>query len=135
MATEYAIPAVGSKVRVTVRFKEHLIFNTNEFRDTVYEGVVLKSDSWVKPTSFCMTGNKDMRVREIGIEYVHALEFLDGQKAKQAEVDSGVTVKQVPGSKPGTSYSVTKTGNTTTCSCVGFQYRRTCKHIAIAFCD
>ena len=41
------------------------------------------------------------------------------------------TVK-VAGSKPGTSYIVTITGLAKACSCPGYGFRRTCKHLALA---
>lgn len=131
MSTQFAIPAVGSKVRVTVRVRESYLFATSEWRDTVFEGTVLPNDKWTRPNAFNMTGNKDWRVREIGIDMVHDLEMLDGTVAATVDVDSEVKTLVVQGSKPGVTYTVTKVGNKTSCSCPGFQFRKACRHTAM----
>ena len=131
MPVQYAIPAVGSKIRVTVRTRESYLFADSEWRDTVFEGTVLPNDKWTRPNAFNMTGNKDWRVREIGIDMVHDLEMLDGSAAATVDIDSEVKSIVVQGSKPGLTYTVTKVGNKVSCSCSGFQFRKTCKHCAM----
>ena len=131
MTTQFAIPKVGSKIRVTTRVRESLYGATNEWRDTVFEGTVLPSDSWTRPNAFNMTGNKDWRVREIGIDMVHNLEMLDGTVAATVDVDSEVKTLVVQGSKPGVTYTVTKVGNTVRCTCSGYTFRKTCKHCSM----
>ena len=128
MTAQFAIPAVGSKVRVTVLMEDPSLFAKTRVKELVFDGTVLKSESWVRPTSFCMTGNKDHKVREIAIDMVGNIEYADGQTAAKVEVDSDVKIKQVPGSKPGSFYTVTKVGNKVSCTCVGFQFRKRCKH-------
>ena len=97
----------------------------------MFEGTVLPSDSWTRPNAFNMTGNKDWRVREIGIDMVHDLEMLDGTVAATVDVDNEVKTLVVQGSKPGVTYTVTKVGNTVRCSCPGFQFRKACRHTAM----
>ena len=128
MPTQFAIPAVGSKVRITVRVKESLYGSPNEWRDTVFEGTVLPNDKWTRPNAFNMTGNKDWRVREIGIDMVHNLEMLDGTDAATTTIDNDMKTLVVEGSKPGVTYTVTKVGNKVSCSCPGYGFRKTCKH-------
>ena len=128
MATQFAMPKVGSKVRVTIRTKDDFIFATSPFKDQVFEGTILNAESWVRATSFCMTGDKNIRVREIPIDLVTNLEYLDGSTAAKVDVDNEIQVKQVPGSKPGVFYTVTKVGSKVTCSCPGFGFRKKCRH-------
>ena len=127
-STQFAIPAVGSNIRVTVRVKESLIGATSEWRDTVFEGTVLPNDKWTRPNAFNLSGNKDWRVREIGIDMVYDLEMLDGSTAATTTVDNDMKTLVVEGSKPGVTYTVTKVGGQTSCSCPGWQFRKTCKH-------
>lgn len=130
MATQFAMPTVGAKVRVTVRSRNDFIFATSPFKDQVFEGTILNAEPWVRPTSFCITGDKNIRVREIPIDMVTNLEYLDGSTAVTVDVNDEVTVKQVTGSK-GEIYTVTKIGNKVSCTCSGHKFRGTCKHCAL----
>ena len=67
-------------------------------------------------------------VREISLDRVIALEFLDGQTAQKEQVKTDVEVKFAKGSK-GNVYTVTRNGTKYTCTCPGFVFRKHCKHV------
>ncbi len=131
MAEQYAIPKVGSKVRVTSRFKDNYIYATSEFYDHTIEGVVIPSYPGAVPNSFMMrTSCKNVPIRVVGMGSVVNLEYTDGTVAKKGKVDDAVKTLEVKGSK-GEKYIVIKEGSKVSCTCVGFQFRRTCKHLAM----
>lgn len=131
MKTQFACPDVGSKIRVTTRFRETYLYSTNEWRDETVEGVVGPSHKLVAPNSFILNSPRDLMVpvREIPLERVVNLEFLDGKTAQLETVNTDVEVKFAKGSK-GNVYTVTRTGKKYTCTCPGFTFRKHCKHIA-----
>jgi hypothetical protein len=51
--------------------------------------------------------------------------------ASQAQVREAEDVEtfEVAGSKPGSKYTVTRVGQAWSCTCVGFGFRKDCKHI------
>lgn len=112
-------------MQVQVRNPQHLrqavwFFPQPQYH--VYSGdpVQLKH---VGPDSLALTtGNPEWPVRVIQRSLIDSI---DGQPY-QHTADSAVT-KTVKGSK-GQVYTVT-TGARPSCSCTGFQFRKTCKHI------
>ena len=128
MTEQFAIPAVGSKIKAVVRMSEPSLFAKSKFRDLVFEGTVVPNDKWTRPNAFNMTGDKDWPIREIGADMLIDLQFLDGSTAKKVSVDSEVKTLVVAGSKPGVTYTVTKIGGKKTCNCPGFTFRKKCKH-------
>mgnify|MGYP000869372331 FL=1 len=65
------------------------------------------------------------------IAQLNRLSHIDGIKFDYIAPVSKASVVIVQGSKPGTSYTVTidRDGKATKCTCPGFGFRRTCKHI------
>ena len=118
------IPQIGAVVRVHTRWHNHyfLTAKTQPFVDHVYEGTVLPSDKADKPNTFNMTcvGIK-MRHRQIPMGYVVQIEYLKGKGVKP----DFRTFKVKSGDK---EYLVTVANGRTECDCLGFKYRRKCKH-------
>lgn len=131
MSTQFAIPAVGSQVTVTVTHRHFSGYGTV---DKVFTGVVVPNNKWDDPTRFFTVndGNPDWPSYAIPIEWVSDLKYSDGSVASKRETDTGVKTWTVDGSKPGTKYTVTKKGNHVTCSCPAYTFRKSCKHTAIA---
>ena len=122
-----SIPKVGSKVRVTTRYKESYYFSTNPWRDTVYEGEVVAPNKWDNPDSFKLfTGNPEWPYSVISANHVHDIKYIEGGPGKNVRTD--VRSWTVSGSK-GDQYTVTQNGTKWSCTCSGFQFRRTCKHV------
>ena len=124
-----SIPQVGSKVRVTTRYKDIYIYARNPYREQVYEGEVVNPDKWMDTDSFkVFTGNPDLPYSVISASNVSDVKYITGGAGRA--VKSDVKTFSVKGSK-GEVYTVTQTGTRWSCSCVGFQFRRQCKHIKV----
>mgnify|MGYP001253639811 CR=1 FL=1 len=54
---------------------------------------------------------------------------VNGASLEAAREVSDVDTYEVPGSKPGSKYTVTRDGKSWSCTCVGFGFRKDCKHI------
>ena len=131
MGLQFALPQVGSQVRVTTRHRNYNLLITGEHVDFTYEGTVGPSHKFLAADSFVLNtpSSPQFNKREIHIGHVVKLEYLDGRAAtKTLSSNHTWTVK---GSK-GDVYTVTKIGTTVTCNCTGFQFRRKCKHLDIA---
>jgi len=132
MTKQYSIPPVGANIRVTTRYREINIFAKSEWRDTVYEGVVINPDKWTALNAFNLAcpGESRFPIHEINLSNVHDLQMLDGTTAEKVDVDNSVKSIKVAGSG-GNVYNVTKVGNKITCTCPGFTFRNKCKHTAM----
>ena len=129
----HALPQVGDIITVTTYYKSNVIGRTVEDDTTVYENVqVCKPFSWVKPNAFCIPaeGEPYINVRTISLNAVSDLVVHEG--ADPGDMTQGTHFIQVPGSK-GNEYTVTVIdGFGTECECLGYTYRRQCKHLKIA---
>ena len=133
MSLQFAKPAVGSKVRITTRYKNHVLYNREPFVEFHYEGTVGSSHRFLDTNSFVLNTptTPEFTRREISLSSVIDLVYLDGTHATlENNSDQSWTVK---GSK-GDVYTVTRTANKLNCSCVGFQFRKKCKHLEVATC-
>lgn len=130
--SKYALPQVGDIITVTSRYTDPSI-GGSEFSETTYEKVcVAPSFAWTRPNEFCIPaeGEPFITKRTISLNHVHKLVVHEGSEA-QANV-SGTRFVKVPGSK-GNEYTVTVLdGFGIECECLGFTYRRQCKHLKIA---
>ena len=125
----FAIPQVGSRVRVTTRFNNifYKTTKTQPFVEYVHEGVVLPCWKHDEMYTFNMTGSKDFPERNIALKNVVNLEILSGGKARLLEKNLEVKAYKVESKSK--VYLVTKTDTKYTCTCIGFQYHRKCKHV------
>lgn len=129
MTIQYLHPKVGQKVRVTYRTRDIYFKAKSEFTNEWVDGIVLPNHKFVNPNAFVLRVNCQLApVREIDLKNVIDLQYFDGTEATTNEVDNEVKTIVVKGSK-GDEYTIVKTGNNTTCTCVGFQYRKACKHL------
>jgi hypothetical protein len=94
----------------------------------VREGEVVPTPKWAEPGTICLTtGDERFPVRMIAPDMIVSI---DDVVANNKPVDTKVLV--VPGSK-GASYTVTRSPTGTTCTCAGFGFRKSCKHISLEF--
>ena len=123
------MPAIGTQVKVTSRYKDNYINATSEFAEDVLVGIVLPNHKQAYPNSFTIRVNcPNVPVREINMRSVVNLEYADGKKAKKTNIDNEVKSIVVTGSK-GDKYVVTKEGNKKSCTCPGFGFRKVCRHL------
>lgn len=101
-------------------------YRMDEFEEFVGDEIALK---WLKPSQLAITtGDPKFPFRVIERKYIVSIDN-DSYSYAGATVNSTVTetVHRVAGSR-GQEYTVTL-GAVSRCTCTGFAYRRTCKHI------
>jgi hypothetical protein len=95
---------------------------------TIYEGELIESPKWY-PTAVCITtGDPSFPIRIIDPERVISMDGTITDRKSEKEKINQPRVIMVDGSG-GTRYTVTIDGKKSSCTCKGFSFRRTCKHI------
>lgn len=123
----FAIPNVGSRVKVTFKERNYYYFTykTEPYKIVSYEGTVIHSEKWQKPTTFAMTGDSVTRKRVIDIASVHAIEYFSGSAKPKIDGKLRSFIVKSKNNK----YLVTLADRNFQCSCIGFSYHKNCKHI------
>ena len=132
MTKMFSKPKVGTVVTVTTDYTEYFKgFAANVPRNHTYTGTVVKSESYDDPQSFRMaTGDKSFPVRVVPLERVRLLLNGDGSLGDKTEKKKiEVTAWEVKSdSRKGGTYTVTREGDHFSCTCLGFTYRKSCRH-------
>lgn len=115
---------------ITVSVKQNL-FNKGcaPISDIVkYTGTMMKNPSWVDSDHICLTtGDSSFTFR-----IIKKSNIVDSSTAIMYNAPkSDRNVFEAKGSK-GNVYTITREKSTWSCTCVGFGFRRDCKHIAAA---
>ena len=105
------IPALDSVIRVTLHDRMAASMIPPRVSVQVFEGRVVKSHKWLTDRDFCITGVAD-------------LEIISGSVTT---IDTDVKTWTVSGSK-GNEYTVSRWSGGWSCTCPGFQFRKSCKH-------
>lgn len=119
------VPTVGSVVKVRAKYSQGPMMIPPRPDFIIFEGTVLPSYKWLSDKEFCMSGDNDYPVRVISMSSVEHLDLVSGEFK---EINSSPQSFIVAGSK-GTRYTVTRTRSSYTCTCPGFTFRKTCRHI------
>jgi hypothetical protein len=117
---------VGDVVTIRVRDPRNAaIFASGVVREfNEYSGKILPNPKWVAQDAITLsTGISEFPFRIIERERIIGL----GEAAPVAAPRSETFLVQ--GSKPGTTYTVTRDGSHWSCTCVGFGFRKDCKHV------
>jgi hypothetical protein len=132
MTQLFAKPTVGSNVTVTTDYSSYMRgFASGVPRTRTYQGQVVKSASYDDPLSFRMTtGDPSYPIRVVPLENVTKLENSDGTSVSKTETKKvEVTAWEVKSdSRKGGTYTVTREGSHFSCTCLGFTYRKSCRH-------
>jgi plasmid maintenance system killer protein len=105
--------------------RKHLYFiHINQF-DTFY-GDLLPTPSWTEKDAICISADIPSRMRIIPRRLIISID--DKEQEPVLEVVSTKRIYKVNGSK-GNVYTVTINGKYKNCTCPGFGFRRSCKHI------
>ena len=89
-----------------------------------YSGKILPNPKWVSSDSICIsTGESHFPFRIIDRERIVEL----GEPVVAVSSRSETFIVQ--GSRPGSTYTVTRDGSHWSCTCVGFGFRKDCKHV------
>lgn len=130
MTERFAQPTPGKTVRVTVRYPDYYYWAKSHWQDVTYKGQVGRPDNRVPNGSFLLFTPDDIRMptRVIALGRVVALEYCDGTPALKESVKDTCRVWQVQGSK-GAIYTVSEEQGRRRCTCPGFTFRKTCRHV------
>lgn len=109
---------------IVARNPNHKIFNQPEY--STYEGEVVATPKWIDYDAVCLTTGRNDKFKFRVIAKKDIVSF-NGERSTYVEP---AKAKQftVAGSK-GSVYTVTVDGNRSSCTCSGFQFRRSCRHI------
>jgi hypothetical protein len=116
---------VGETVSIRVRDARNAAVYAsgvvNQFNE--YTGKILPNPKWVSSDSICIsTGESHFPFRIIDRERIIEL----GEPVAIATRSETFIVQ---GSKLGSTYTVTRDGSHWSCTCVGFGFRKDCKHV------
>lgn len=93
-----------------------------------YTGKIVPNPKWVGNDCICIsTGDLQWPFRIIDRDRI-----VDQRTGQLPIADKGKPRSEtfiVKGSKPGSSYTVTRSDSSWSCSCVGFGFRKDCKHV------
>jgi len=113
--------AIGQDITIQVKAVKT---NTPGPNINTYTGKVLPNPRWVGPDCLCLsTGRTDFPFRIIDLDRIIG----SGYVSNTTKTDRTTFI--VAGTKPGSSYTVTRDGKHWSCTCVGFGFRKDCKHV------
>jgi hypothetical protein len=129
MNTQYAIPNPGSQVAITFEFPSYVI-GTATVNKTTITGVVEKATKFTPPDFVRIVTDFDspVRIREIPLHRITNIKYADGTAAIQEVAKFATKTWVVEGSR-GSKYTVVRSKNIWTCTCPGYQFRKSCKHV------
>jgi len=106
---------IGQYVEVEYQVKSNYLFRDEDYERHVMKGVVVRTPSWVEyPAVAIKTGNPDIPLSIISERFIVGY--------TKVEVEGETRAYGVG------KYMVTKINGQLHCTCVGFQFRRYCKH-------
>jgi hypothetical protein len=129
MKTQFSIPDVGCQVAVTFEFPSYVIGSARVSKTTI-TGVVETATKFTPPNFVRIATDFDspVRIREIPLHRVTNIEYADGRSAGREAVTQDTETWSIDGSR-GSKYTVIRTQNKWACTCPGFQFRKSCRHI------
>ena len=129
MNTQFSIPDTGCKVAITFEFPSYVIGSATVNKTTI-TGIVEKATKFTPPNFVRIVTDFDspVRIREIPLNRIINLEYSDGRLANKHVTKENTQTWSVEGSK-GSRYTVVRTQSAWACTCPGFQFRKSCRHI------
>ena len=122
------VPAVNSRIRVRIRNTDSHLYIPPRPEYSMYEGTVVKPYPWLSATEIALTTtNPNFPIRVINIAHAEQVELIAGKIDTVNDHDRSITVD---GSR-GKQYTVTRAGTKVTCTCEGFTFRKSCKHLKL----
>lgn len=123
------IPKIGEHITVVVRSGmapyKHLYADGVITEFLTFSGVVVEGDKWQKNMLCLSTGSRQFPIRSIDMTRIISINGTKNKKMTTIPKNRSWIVK---GSK-GNSYTVTEENGLRSCTCVGFEFRRQCKHL------
>lgn len=109
---------IGTHVKLNVRFRSNYLFSETGYDESIIEGTVVKTPSYIEYDAVAVkTDNPEFPFSVVPLRSVVGYVPSVDNSIETHEVVSGAN-----------TYLVTVKGGKVSCSCVGFQFRRYCKH-------
>lgn len=131
MTQKFSKPAIGKHLTVTTYY-DMVGYSRNVARTHTKSGVVVRSEHFDDPHTFRLaTGDPRYPISIVPLDHVTDLSYEDGSKGEtHKEKAITVTAWEVKSdSRKGGFYTVTRDAGHFSCSCLGFQFRKSCRHI------
>lgn len=130
---KYAKPAVGSNVTVKTQWRDlYKGYSPHLPTERSLSGIVVKSERYDDVDSFRLaTGRPGYPVSIVSLDRIVDLVYSDGTvAAKEDKPTISVAQWEVKSdSRKGGSYNVTLMNGHYECNCLGFTYRKFCRHV------
>lgn len=129
MNTQFSMPVVGSQVAITFEFPSYVLVGPKVNKTTI-SGVVETATKFTPPDFVRIITDFDspVRIREVPLNRITQIEYADGTQAEQQAINNETKTWVVEGSR-GSRYTVIRNKSSWSCTCPGFQFRRSCKHV------
>ena len=129
MNTQFSMPQTGSRVAITFEFPSYVIVGPKVNKTTI-SGVVETATKFTPPDFVRIATDFDspVRIREVPLNRITQIEYADGTQASQQATNNETKTWVVEGSR-GSRYTVIRNKSSWSCTCPGFQFRRSCKHV------
>lgn len=129
----FSKPTVGRRVIVTTDWSRNMKGYADYVpRISVSTGTVVPSMPYDDVDTFRMTtGDKTFPFSVVPLDYVTSLKYDTGEKISkgQARIIQNKSWQVKSDSRKGGFYTVIQEGSFFSCNCLGFQFRRACRHI------
>ena len=128
MKTQFQSPNPGCKVTITFELNSYVLGHEGPVATTV-TGIVDSATRFTPPNFVRIVTDFDspVRIREIPLHRVTSIKYADGTSAIQEDAEHDTKTWIVEGSR-GSKYTVIRSKNIWTCTCPGFQFRKSCRH-------
>jgi hypothetical protein len=129
MNTQFSMPLAGSRVAITFEFPSYVLVGPKVNKTTI-SGVVETATKFTPPDFVRIITDFDspVRIREVPLNRIIQIEYADGTQAPQQAINNETKTWVVEGSR-GSRYTVIRNKSSWSCTCPGFQFRRSCKHV------
>jgi hypothetical protein len=129
MTTQFQSPNPGCKVAITFELNSYVLGHQGPVATTV-TGVVDSATRFTPPNFVRIVTDFDspVRIREIPLDRITEIKYADGGVGEKVLAKDASKTWVVEGSR-GSKYTVVQSKNIWTCTCPGFQFRKSCRHV------
>jgi hypothetical protein len=129
MKTQFQSPNPGCKVAITFELNSYVLGHEGPVATTV-TGIVDSATRFTPPNFVRIVTDFDspVRIREIPLDRITEIKYADGGVGEKVLAKDAPKTWVVEGSK-GSKYTVVRSKNIWTCTCPGFQFRKSCRHV------
>jgi hypothetical protein len=129
MKTQYSLPNPGREVAITFELNSYVLGHEGPVTTTV-TGIVDSATKFTPPNFVRIVTDFDspVRIREIPLHRITDIKYADGASPRREVAKDDTKTWVVEGSR-GSKYTVIHSKNIWTCTCPGFQFRKSCRHV------